>query len=210
MDPQLTEEQQYEQLKSIVKEYGVPVLLGAVIGLGGLIGWRTFSSHQLETQGKASEQYAQLIDELVKETPDVQGKADQLIQSHPDSTYAVLAEFHAAKALVDKKEYAKAKEKLIKAFETADSPEIKSIANVRLVKILIALEKYDEALKQLKQPHPKSFNAQFEELKGDIFVAKGELTKARDAYQKALDEDGAKSSPALQLKFDDLAVIAKQ
>ena len=65
--------------------------------------------------------------------------------------------------------------------------------------------KLDAAQATLEKVTSEAFAAQREELKGDVLVKKGEMDAARAAYQSALDAGGAQTSPALQMKLDDLA-----
>ena len=59
-----TEEQQVEAIKSWWKENGKAVVLGAVIGLGGLYGWRYYQGEIQSAKEQASEAYTQAMNTL--------------------------------------------------------------------------------------------------------------------------------------------------
>ena len=64
-------------------------------------------------------------------------------------------------------------------------------------------KKYDDAQGWLSLDHPAAFNARYEELKGDVFVARGNIEQARVAYDKAI-EQSVQPSRWLKLKRQDL------
>ena len=81
------------------------------------------------------------------------------------------------------------------------------LAQVRLARVLIQLEKFDEALALVKTTPEASFATQYEETKGDVLFAKGELAQALTAYQAARASATALgiNTQVLQRKIDDLA-----
>ena len=84
---------------------------------------------------------------------------------------------------------------------------MKNLARVRLLKVLLAEGKASEALaliNGLEGSARARFEAAFQELKGDAYVALGQEREARTAYKKAI-EFGRKSR-FLNLKIEDLPV----
>ena len=77
------------------------------------------------------------------------------------------------------------------------------IARLRLASIFISQKKYDDAQAWLSLEHPPAFNARYEELKGDVFIARGDIEQARVAYDKAI-EQSTTPSRWLKLKRQDL------
>ena len=65
----------------------------------------------------------------------------------------------------------------------------------------------DICLTTLSAKLPASFNADAEEVKGDIYFKQGKTELARSAYQAAIDDASDGTSPALQMKLDDLAQV---
>lgn len=60
-----SEEQQVEAIKDWWKENGKAVIFGAVIGLGGLFGWRYYQDSVVEAREAASESYTSVISTLI-------------------------------------------------------------------------------------------------------------------------------------------------
>jgi len=56
----------------------------------------------------------------------------------------------------------------------------------------------------LNMEHDVAFDAQYEELKGDLFSARGEVAEARTAYDKAISLQGVSASEWLKLKRQNL------
>ena len=81
---------------------------------------------------------------------------------------------------------------------------MKQIASLRLSRLYIEQKKYDDAATILNASHDDVFDAQYEELKGDLHLAKGDSAQARMAYDKALKLQGATASQLLKLKRQNL------
>ncbi|MCF2856889.1 tetratricopeptide repeat protein [Pseudoalteromonas sp. SMS1] len=195
-----TEEQQAEAIKRFFKENGTPLIIGAVLGLGGLYGWKAYNQNQIASAEASSEAYNQLI-----ESDDILAKSDAFLTENAGSNYAVLAAFVAAKEAVDAGELEQAATKLTFIADNVQSPELKATAQLRLARVQLAQSKHDEALATLSKSIPASFSAQVAEVKGDIYLSQGDQEKAREQYQKAIDADGAQNNALLQIKLDDLA-----
>ncbi|ALU43041.1 YfgM family protein [Pseudoalteromonas rubra] len=198
-----TEEQQAEAIKRFFRENGTSLIIGAVLGLGGLYGWKAYNQHQIDTAEAGSEAYNQLVD-----SGDVLTKSDDFLATNGESSYAVLAAFVAAKEAVEQGKLDVAQEKLSFAANTVKSPELKATAYLRLARVQAAREDYSAALATLGNPMPESFAAQVAEVKGDVLLAQGKKEAARDEYQKAVTAGGSDNNPLLQIKLDDLASTA--
>ncbi|MEJ6476677.1 tetratricopeptide repeat protein [Pseudoalteromonas piscicida] len=195
-----TEEQQAEAIKRFFRENGATLVIGAVLGLGGLYGWKAYNQSQIDSAEAASEAYTQVV-----ESDDVLKKSEAFVANNADSNYAVLAAFVAAKEAIEKDDLTLAAEKLTWAAEHVENAELKATAQLRLARVLASQAQYEQALATLAQPMPEAFKAQQAEIQGDIYLAQGEQDKARDAYQSALDAAKGNNNPMLQIKLDDLA-----
>ncbi len=90
------------------------------------------------------------------------------------------------------------------AVKHASDDLIKQISSLRLVRLYIEQKKYSEADALLNKPHDAAYDAQFEELKGDLYIAKGDVEQARLAYDKAINLQGLAASKWLKLKRQNL------
>ena len=84
--------------------------------------------------------------------------------------------------------------------------QLQHIARIRIARIKLQQNLYNEALQVLETESMGSFAAKYEEIKGDIFSKKGEFLKAQAAYLKALDLllPGEFDYEYIQMKFKDI------
>ncbi|MDD1784179.1 tetratricopeptide repeat protein [Enterovibrio sp. ZSDZ35] len=200
MDVYTTEEQQVEDIKKWFRENGKAVVLGAVIGLGGLYGWRYYQAEQESSREQASEAYTQVVAALAAGDAQAEEKALAFIKSN-DSTYSSLLELQLAKSFVEAGDLPKALEQL-RAVQASKDNTLKAIATVRIARIEAEQGKYDAALKELDTVADESWKAQVEELRGDIFLSKNDVAEARSAYAASL---AAATNPVVQMKLDNLS-----
>lgn len=204
MDIYSTEEQQVEAIKRFWKEYGTSIIGGAVLGLGGLFGWNTYQDHLQGQREAASAAYGKVVEQAAQSRDALDTAVAQFKAEHGDSGYAVLSQLLLARAAVEAGDLAQAETLLTDVLPSLDSATA-PLVTLRLARVQLAQEKLDAAQATLEKITNSAFAAQRDELKGDILVAKGELDAARAAYQSAMDAGGAQTSPALQMKLDDLA-----
>ena len=92
------------------------------------------------------------------------------------------------------------------ALEHADE-SLYAVINYRKALVQFEQGQHDDALASLNAIKTGGHQALSFELKGDILLAQGDASGARDAYQSALDfsaEQGI-NNPYLQVKLNDLA-----
>ncbi|ABM00568.1 tetratricopeptide repeat protein [Shewanella amazonensis] len=198
-----TEEQQVEAIKSFWKEYGTSILVGAVVGLGGLYGWNTYSDMKVAKAEAASVAYQQLSANTSDEAAILKA-ADGFKAEHDQQGYSLLVEMMVAKSAVEAKDYAKAEESLKKVIAAKDAGSLGSVATLRLARIQAEQGQGAVALTTLDSITDSAFDAQRDEIKGDILTSQGETDKAKAAYQAALDKGGISASPLLKMKLDNL------
>lgn len=201
-----TEEQQVEALKKWWKENGTSLLVGLLVGVSGLFGWRYYVDQTHYHAVQASDLYMQVLQSTAinmvdDKTIDIN---NTLINEFSDTPYAALSSLALAKSEYEKDNVDVAIAQLELAVKHASDDVIKQIANLRLVKVYIEQEKYDQALTLLSLSHAAAYDSQYEELKGDLYLAKGDLALARTAYDKAIDLSGAAASRWLKLKRQNL------
>lgn len=198
-----TEEQQVEAIKSFWKEYGTSILVGAVVGLGGLYGWNTYSDMKVAKAEAASVAYQQLSANTSDEAAILKA-AEGFKAEHDQQGYSLLVEMMVAKSAVEAKDYAKAEESLKKVIAAKDAGSLGSVATLRLARIQAEQGQGAVALTTLDSITDSAFDAQRDEIKGDILTSQGETDKAKAAYQAALDKGGISASPLLKMKLDNL------
>jgi len=200
-----TEEQQVEAIKGYWQENGNMIIAGIVLGFAGFIGFNFYKDNVLEQEIAVSDSYQTLIENSTKDKAAFAENAQKFISENANTSYASLTALALAKEAADKKDWQAAQTQLTTALNSAPTEGIKGIASLRLARVQIQLEQYEEALTTLAKPLPASFTAAIEEVKGDTYLLQGKKELARNAYQAAIAADGLASSPNLQMKLDDLA-----
>jgi len=206
-----TEEQQVAALKSWWKSNGTSIIVGLFVGVASIFGYREYVDQNNEHLVQASDLYMQAAQSVALQTIDkemIDDKAvdinNTLINEYGDTPYAALSSLALAKLEYEKNNIDAAVAQLELAVKHASDDLIKQIANLRLARVYIEQEKYTEASTILEMAHDAAYDAQFEELKGDIHRAKGEIEAARSAYDKAISLQGVSASKWLRLKRQSL------
>lgn len=201
-----SEDQQIAAIKKWWKENGASLLLGLGIGVGALLGWREYLAYQTNHSAEASDLYQAVQTQVSSNRlDDVHvSKADLIRNDFSDTPYAALVSMSQAKYEYEHGEIESALMHLRWASDNSTETDVQHVAKLRLARILIAQKKYDEAETILLASHPAGFTAGYEELKGDLYLAKGEIAQARVAYDKAINAAGGGASRWLRLKRQDL------
>lgn len=196
-----TEEQQVEAIKKFWKENGIAIVVGAVLGLGGLWGWRAYNQHVLTGQEQASDQYNQVIENLANpETGFTEAKA--FVEAQKDSNYAGLTALQLAKEAVAREDFSEAEKQLSWAANNIDVKAIQEIALIRLARLQNETENYAGAMENLNKVVSEAYKAQVLAIKGDVLRNQGEFKQAQESYTEALALD--ENNSVLQMKIDDL------
>jgi predicted negative regulator of RcsB-dependent stress response len=131
-------------------------------------------------------------------------QADQLRKDYADTPYAELASLAQAKNEYDNGNDEQALSHLDWVIKNAAAPELEHTARLRMARILLAQKKYDEAGAILEKNYPAAYTAAYEELRGDLYIARGDADQARAAYDKAISASASGGNRWLQLKRQDL------
>ena len=198
-----SEEQQVEALKEWWKENGKAVLLGVVIGLGGIFGWRYYQNTHIEKQEVSSQNYNQVMAALNQQGVDAESDVQSFINAHNQSEYAIFAAMNLAKAQAQKGQLEEALAQLTWAKSNTKDKALKSILHYRSARLLSAQQQWDNALAELNQVDDKAWSGRVSELKGDILLSKGDEAGAYNAYTQA--QQSGDASQILAMKLDDLA-----
>lgn len=205
MDVYTTEEEQIEALRRWWKQNGRSVLMLLVLVLLAVFGWRTWMGYETSRAEAASVQYERLMGLLETEPAKAVEVGQELVGQYPSSTYAALASLSLARVAVEGGDLEQAEAHLRRVAESAKPPELRALAQLRLARVLLAQGQLDEAQK-LAETESAGYRAAFDELRGDIYLARGERGKARAAYTNALaGYDVPSKQSIVQMKLNDLA-----
>lgn len=201
-----TEEEQVEKLKAWLKENGLSIVFGIIIGVGGIGGYNYWVHVQETSAAKASSHFTQMIDALAADDSEgLQQQADILIADHASTDYALMAHLALARSHVSKDEFEQAEASLQQVVGSAGQRPLAYVARTRLAAVQLQTGQYEQALTTLAVEFPNEFAALADELRGDIFAAQGKDGEAIEAYRKAqLAEPKPANVEFLRQKLDDL------
>jgi predicted negative regulator of RcsB-dependent stress response len=203
-----TEEQQVEAIKKWFKEYGTTIIAGLVLGLVGIFGFRYFDKQQELSLGKTSDDYEAVMVFLTepKDNEKFITAASTFNKENSDSIYSNLLSLQLAKLAVAQDDLGTAAQHLRDAMNNAQHGTVEHIARIRLVRILIAQNEGDKALAIIAEVTGDVFRSSYEMLRGDIWLARGDRSRASQAYAAAKEHgaDGP-SAPNLEMLLTDLA-----
>ncbi len=209
MEVYVTEEQQVEAITKWFKKYGnmlswIIIVIAFVIS--AFIYWR---HHQEVLRDAASDQYLAMLEGLEKNDKDtINAKAQTLLKDYSHSPYASLASFVLAKQAVTENHLVDAQKNLKWIIENSKQTNFQAIARIRLVQLLIAENKLDEALSFCTEKNMGPYLTLIAELKGDIQLKQKEVDAAKKSYELALGaapEEGM-HGPLLKMKMQELGM----
>jgi len=203
---------QVARLKTWWKQYGKSLLAGVIIGLlllAGLNYWKQMRNQRAES---AALLYENLLSEVQQGKADVVlSGATKLMQDYSGTPYAGKAALLAARSRFDAGDLAGTRQHLDWAIKHAEEPAVQHSARVRLGRLMLEQGETDAALSLINIKDRGGFDSEYEELRGDLLLAKGDRDGARQAYRRALDKLPRSSSyaPLLTLKLENLGPEAK-
>ncbi|PFG46243.1 putative negative regulator of RcsB-dependent stress response [Vibrio sp. ES.051] len=198
-----TEEQQVEAIKDWWKENGKAVIIGAVVGLGGLFGWRYYQDSVIQASETASQSYTTAMNALQEKGVDAQADVQSFIESSEAKEYSVLAALQLAKAQVEAQDLSAALEQLKWAQSNTQDVALSPLISYRIARIETEMGNFDAANATLGKVTDPAWNGRVAELRGDIALRQDDQDAAYAAYTEA--QQAADASPTLQMKLDDLA-----
>ncbi|KID00635.1 MAG: YfgM family protein [Hafnia alvei] len=205
MEVYSTENEQVDALRRFFIEYGKALAIGVVIGIGALLGWRYWQSHQQAEMTGASQSYQQASEALTGGKADGVALAEKFIEKNANN-YGVLAALQLAQHEVDQKNFAKAEQQLAWAQGQTKDENLKSLIDLRLARVQLQENKLDDALKTLDLIKATGWVAMAQDIRGDVLVKKGDVKGAREAYSKGLASDASQSLQGLlRMKLNNLS-----
>lgn len=203
------DEAQVAELKKWWNENWMALAAGLVIGLSAILGWQYWQSYETRRAMQASQIYEDMKKAQTGNKLDEATKlGEKLLTDFAATPYATSAALRLAALAVDAAKFDEAASRLNWVLSHGKEDPLKPVARLRLARVLWAQNKNDEALKTL-DGDAGDYAALFEELRGDLQLAKGDRAAARAAYEKALTaaSDSPASKTSLQQKLDDLADV---
>lgn len=202
------DKEQIAMLSDWWKRYGRLVAIAIIIGLIAGFGFKHwFNQRKLYTMN-ASVAYQSLFDAVAKgNTRRTKTYLTTLKKDFPDTVYASLGSLLQARLYSERNEYTAALKQLDWVIDNGKQfQNFQQIACIRKARIFVQQQKYDSAFATLDKIDDKSFEPLVDEVRGDIYLAKGEKDSAKSAYERALAGFSADhvENPLLKLKLRSL------
>ena len=205
-----TEEEQVEKIKRWWKEHGTSLVLGLVLGIGGLSGYRYWDHAQNTKARSASVNYEHFLSQISEnKLDDARATGRGIVDGYPGSIYADLTALLLARLAVDSGDLSSAEEVLNALVDSKTDGEIAIFARARLARLYLAQGQQDQAQASLDMIPELEGKERFSELRGDVAAAQGEVERARTYYLEALaqaKELRVEQGP-IQLKLDNLTSL---
>ena len=202
----LEEQEQIAEIKSFWNRYGNLIVIAISAALLLIAAWRFWGWYQTSQSAQAATLYTELQRAAgANDAKKVRELAGSLLESYPGSLYATLGALVSAKTHFDAGDLKTARVQLQWVVDKGRDAEVQALARLRLAAVLLDEKAYEEALKVLAAKPPVSFEALFEDARGDVLQAQGKPAEARAAYRAALSKLGGGEEPArelIQLKLD--------
>ena len=202
-----TEEQQVDAIKKWWSDNGTMLVVGAVIGLAGLWGWRYYGETVSTSQEQASTEFAQVLAKYdAKGEEHSTTEMQTFIADNEGNSYATLAAMLLAKEAVQAGDFALAKTQLTDLLASNEYAPLNPVIELRLARVNAELGDYDAALTTLNNITEEGFLVKANQSKGAVYLKQGNIESARASFQAAVDASEGRVDPILQLQLDDLAV----
>ncbi|HKD54661.1 MAG TPA: tetratricopeptide repeat protein [Steroidobacteraceae bacterium] len=205
MDDYLSEKEQWEWIKTQVRENGPAVILAVALAVAAVFGWRWWQGHQDIGRLQAGDKYMQMVHALE------QGNRSQglvvlgeLERDYPGSPYTDQAKLLSARVYVDEGQLDRAAGELAAVAEHSKDQDLAQVARLRLARVQIAQGKADNALATLGSGRAGAFAARYHEVRGDAYYAKGDKAAALQEYRSAQSAGEGTDAQLLGLKIADL------
>jgi predicted negative regulator of RcsB-dependent stress response len=207
VDEYLSELERLEMAKKWWRENYKSILLGALIAVVVVGGWRYWQYRVQSRSEAAAAMFAELLTSMQKHDDTASLAASkQIIDQYGDTAYAAQAALAAAQVQVTAGKFADGEKLLQWAIDHGKDPGLQLLARLRLGRVQLADGDAKTALTTLDVADAGAFAPLFDSVRGDAELKLGDAAAARAAYQKALDAwtDDLGDRSLVKMKLDGL------
>lgn len=192
MEVYTNENDQVDAIKRFFANYGAPLVIGLVIGVGGVFGWNYWQSHKVNVLQESAQKYETINTQL--RSGSEQGViAAQKFAVETDDVYSAMMGLELAQIAVDKGDLANAQTALSNALAKAKTVDMQDLINLRLARVQLAQGNADAAIASVANIKGKSWQATAQDVRGDALLHKGDKAGAKAAYAQGLESEGSQS-----------------
>ncbi|WP_018607104.1 YfgM family protein [Uliginosibacterium gangwonense] len=184
----LEEQEQLSAIKAWWEQNGNMVSWIVTVIAVCAAGWFGWQRYQLSQAAEAGVLYSAVLDSAEKsEAPKVRAAASDLVSKFPGKMSADLGVMFAGKSEADAGDTKSAILKLQWVVDNTKDAALRDMARLRLAAYQIDDKAFDAALKTLEAAPTEAFLPRVEDMRGDVYFAKGAVKESAAAYQRALD-----------------------
>ncbi len=196
----------YEQeqlVKEWLKSNAITIVLGIALGIGGLWGYGQWQNKQVEQQQAGAVEYQQIAQVVeLGELAEAGNMVADFENNFGSNLFAIKARMLLASKLIEQDQLTEAKAQYEAILASKPEQIMAEVSRLRLARLMVAMGELDAAEAELNLVQSVAYKTVVEEVKGDIFLARGENAAAKDAYQLALnDGEGYSGRQIVEMKL---------
>lgn len=183
------EHEQSERVRNWLRENGVSILMGVVLALAGIFGWRQWQDYQTGQAMLANEYYGAIQQEL--NAGSNEAAAEQFAAMREgvgEHAYVALSGMLVAAAWTESGDVEKAADIYRELLDSGEWKSLEPLIRLRLALIETALDRGDAALALLQGNAPAGYEGLWLETRGDVLFDMNRLEEAAGAYAAAVTQ----------------------
>ena len=208
MSEYLNDDDRVLALRNWWETNGTALIVGLVLMIGAVIGWRWYNDYTQARDETASATYQRYLESRQRDAKPAEQEPllATLDNDFRGSGYRIFTLFYRALDATKAADYPKATGYLETAVKDAEDAGLRDIARLRLARLQVQSGSPEAGLETLSKATTTGFRSYVAELKGDILMGQGKKAEAREAYQAAAaSADPGETQPVLEMKIVDLA-----
>lgn len=187
LETSLNEHERIERLKAFFKRYGNGIAIGVLGILLVIGGWQYWQHRSLQKAMEASEWYEKMLSGVKSaQEADLKANANELMTHYASTVYAKMAALALAQNAVSHNQLSEALPALQWVIDRPDQPFLTQLAQIRKARILLALQKPQEALTVLAEETKPIYPSQVARIRSNAYLALGNKVEAKAELEKAL------------------------
>lgn len=205
MESYSNENDQVTALKDFFVNNGKAIAAGLIIGIGAIVGWNYWQSHQSNKLQDAAQSYATATANI-RTTDKANIELVSQFAADNNNTYGSFAGMDLAQYAIEKNDLPSAEKALSEALTKTKNEDLKDLINSRLARIQIAQKNADGALITAELIKGTGWAAVAQDIRGDALLQKGDIAGAREAYSKGISSQGSDTVKSfMTFKLDNLS-----
>ncbi|NKI34552.1 tetratricopeptide repeat protein [Wenzhouxiangella sp. XN79A] len=195
------EHEQSERVRGWLRENGAALVVGVVLALGGIFGFRQWESYQEGQGALASDFYTAVQQEIEADQLDAAREQLQRMQEAVgDHAYVDLGTMLLAGAEVEAGEHEAARDHYTALLERTAGTALEPLVRLRLARLEAATGRAEAGLALLQGERPVGFESLWLEARGDLLAELGRTDEALAAYDEAVAQLEGEGNNARQVQ----------